>query len=233
MRAPGAGRPPIVALDRQRLRRGSRRLSCGGPRRLSRQALREGRFGGAVCPLAAAAETNGTAPASARLDASGRRRQVPCAFPRLSHRLRIGLLTGLCCGRIGCRGSGASVACGTQSSVRSHGLLADEANVRTLSRQISRWGDVSRIDVQAKPKRLSPFRAGAVRVASRFQPPKIYGRIGSLEVRLAAQEERDQARPAAPLQGLLRGDVGHARRARHSVAARRGRLSTRSSTICS
>ena len=60
----------------------------------------------------------------------------------------------------------------------------------------------------------------------RFQPPKIYGRLGYARGAARPQEERDQARPAAPLQSVLRGDVGHARRARHPLAARRGRLST-------
>ena len=69
---------------------------------------------------------------------------------------------------------------------------ADEANVRTCSRQISRWGHVSRIDVQAGPRRRCPSWAGGASPSAgfsrRFQPPKIYGRIGSLEVRLARKK---------------------------------------------
>ncbi len=50
---PGARAAADRGAHRQRLRRGPRRLSGGRTRRLSGQAVREGRSRGAVCPLAA------------------------------------------------------------------------------------------------------------------------------------------------------------------------------------
>ena len=63
-------------------------------------------------------------------------------------------------------------------------------------RQISRWHDVSRIDVQTEPGGALPLvgrrRIRGGRLGKRFQPPKIYGRLGNLEVRLACKKSEIQ-----------------------------------------
>ena len=61
----------------------------------------------------------------------------------------------------------------------------------------------------------------------------VLGRLGSLEVRLATTAERDPARAAAALQGLLRGDVGGCRTAPRCSRGATSTSTTRSATICS
>ena len=54
--APAQGRPPIVALTANAFAEDRDAYLASGPRRLSGQAVREGRSRGAACPLAASAQ---------------------------------------------------------------------------------------------------------------------------------------------------------------------------------